>query len=155
MTQTREIKRAGVRIRTARSEDWSAVSELLARAKLVALDPSAQFGPQYAVAEDPTGAIVGVAGYERYGADILLRSVAVSEDWHSRGVGRQLTEDRLANAASKGCRTAYLLTDTAKAYWERYGFVSIARTDAPAAITASQEWSHACPSTATAMYRRL
>jgi GNAT superfamily N-acetyltransferase len=98
--------------------------ELLARAKLVALDPSAQFGPRYAVAEDPTGAIIGVAGYERYGADILLRSVAVLEVWRSRGVGRQITEDRLADAASKGCRTAYLLTDAAKAFWERYGVVS-------------------------------
>ena len=155
MSQTNDIESTGVRIRNAGADDWSAVRELLAEAKLVDLDASAQFGPQYAVAEDPAGAIVGVAGYERYGADMLLRSVAVAATWRSLGIGRRLTEDRLADAASKGCESAWLLTDTAKTYWERHGFAVIARTDAPADIVRSREWSHACPSGATAMFRRL
>ena len=155
MRQPRDMETAAVRIRTARPEDWSAVDRLLAAAKLVALDASAQFGPQYVIAEDSNGGIIGVAGYERYDADILLRSVAVKEEWRSAGIGRQLTNDRLADAASKGCQSAWLLTDTARAYWERHGFAVIARTDAPPAITQSQEWSHACPSGATAMFRRL
>jgi amino-acid N-acetyltransferase len=140
-----------VRIRDARPEDWSAVSELLAAAGLVPLDDTAQFGPQYAVAEDGAGIPVGVAGYERYGADILLRSVAVAESHRSAGIGARLAADRLAHAQAAGSSTAYLLTDTASGYWRRHGFVPIERSSAPATITKSQEWSQACPASATAM----
>jgi N-acetylglutamate synthase-like GNAT family acetyltransferase len=144
-----------VTIRDARLEDWSAVSKLLAAAGLVALDETAQFGPQYAVAEDSQGFLVGVAGYERYGEDILLRSVAVAESHRSAGIGARLTADRLAHAQAAGSSAAYLLTDTASGYWRRHGFVAIERSTAPAALAKSQEWSHACPASATAMKRML
>jgi N-acetylglutamate synthase-like GNAT family acetyltransferase len=144
-----------IRIREARVGDLPAVTRLLASAELVPLDESAQFGPQYAIAEDTNGVLVGVAGYERYGEDILLRSVAVEEAWRSAGIGRRLTDDRLQHAAASGCRSAYLLTDTAKGYWERHGFVAISRADAPLEITRSNEWSHACPASATFMVRIL
>ena len=101
------------------------------------------------------GLLVGVAGYERYGSDILLRSVAVSEPWRSTGIGARLTADRLAHAKAQGCAAAYLLTDTARGYWERHGFSQIDRDSAPAPITRSHEWSAACPVSATAMYRSL
>ena len=142
-------------IRAARAEDWDGVSALLAEAKLVGLDQTAQFGPQYAVALDSAGTIVGVAGYERYGADILLRSVAVTKGRRSAGIGAQLTEDRLAHARESGCSKAYLLTDTAAGYWVRQGFDVVERSSAPVAITTSREWSHACPASATAMRRKL
>lgn len=40
--------------------------------------------------------IVGVAGVEVCCDDALLRSVAVSPDWRSRGVGRQLVTHAIA-----------------------------------------------------------
>jgi amino-acid N-acetyltransferase len=142
---------ADVTIRSATFDDWAAVSELLAAARLVPLDETAQFGPQYAVAQDRDGLLVGVAGYERYGADILLRSVAVAESHRSAGIGARLTADRLAYARAAGASAAYLLTDTAAAYWQRHGFLPIDRSSAPEPITKSKEWSHACPASATAM----
>lgn len=144
-----------IRIRGARPEDLNNVTALLTEAGLVPLDGSAQFGPQYAVAEGPEGTIVGVAGYERYETDILLRSVAVSESHRSAGLGAQLTADRLSHAKQGGCSTAYLLTDTARGYWERHGFSVIERGAAPVPITRSVEWSHACPASAIAMRRDL
>ena len=99
--------------------------------------------------------MVGVAGYERYGSDILLCSVAVSEPCRSTGIGARLTADRLAYAKAQGCAAAYLLTDTARGYWERLGFSQIDRNSAPTPITRSDEWSAACPVTATAMFRSL
>jgi N-acetylglutamate synthase-like GNAT family acetyltransferase len=144
----------GIRIRGARAEDLSIVAQLLAAARLVPIDDSAQFGPRYAVAEEAAGD-VGVAGYERYGTDILLRSVVVVESCRSRGLGAALIEDRLAHARNAGCLSAYLLTDTAKSYWKRNGFEAIERSGAPAAIMQSQEWRHACPASATAMRRSL
>jgi amino-acid N-acetyltransferase len=144
-----------IRIRDARLEDWADVTGLLTAAELVPLDETAQFGPQYAVAERAGGIIVGVAGYERYGTDILLRSVAVSTPHRFAGLGGRLTADRLAHARQAGCSAAYLLTDTARGYWERHGFSVIDRTAAPAAISRSVEWSHACPASATPMRRNL
>jgi N-acetylglutamate synthase-like GNAT family acetyltransferase len=146
---------ADVRIRDARPEDWSAVSELLAAAGLVPLDETAQFGAQYAVAEAAHGILVRVAGYERYGDDILLRSVAVAESHRSTGIGARLTADRLAHAQAGGASAAYLLPDTANGYWRRHGFEPIERSAAPAAVAGSREWRHACPASATAMKRLI
>ncbi|HZT69425.1 MAG TPA: arsenic resistance N-acetyltransferase ArsN2 [Terriglobia bacterium] len=146
---------AAISIRAAESGDRGAIAALLSASKLVPLDETAQFGQQYAVAINGDGIVVGVAGYERYGSDILLRSVAVSEPWRSTGIGARLTADRLAYAKAQGCEAAYLLTDTARDYWERQGFSQIDRDAAPAAITRSHEWSAACPVSAIAMFRPL
>ncbi len=152
---SKPLSTGAISIRPAGSEDRGAIAELLSASKLVPLDDAAQFGPQYAVAVTDGGTLVGVAGYERYGADVLLRSVAVAESWRSTGVGARLTTDRLAHAKSQGCEAAYLLTDTAERYWERHGFLKIDRQAAPRAITRSHEWSAACPVSATAMFRSL
>ncbi len=154
-TPSTPIRTAAISIRPAGSGDRGAIAELLSASKLVPLDETAQFGPQYAVAVTDDGTLIGVAGYERYGADILLRSVAVLETWRSTGIGARLTADRLAHARSRGCEAAYLLTDTARRYWERHGFSKIDREVAPATITRSHEWSAACPVSATAMFRSL
>lgn len=140
-----------IRIRDAQPEDWDAVSQLLAACNLAPLDRTSQFGPQYAVAEDGHGVLIGVAGYERYGGDVLLRSVAVAEGRRAAGLGARLASGRLAHARAAGASAAYLLTDTAAGYWRRHGFEPIERSSAPPPVSASTEWSHACPASATAM----
>ena len=154
-TPSKPVTAAAISIRPAESGDRGAIAELLSANKLVPLDETAQFGPQYAVAVNGDGHLVGVAGYERYGTDILLRSVAVSEPWRSTGIGARLTADRLAHAKAEGWGAAYLLTDTARGYWERHGFSQIDRQAAPEPITRSHEWSAACPLSATAMFHSL
>jgi amino-acid N-acetyltransferase len=152
---SKPVSAAAISIRPAESGDRAAIAELLSASKLVPLDETAQFGPQYAVAVNGDGILVGVAGYERYGTEILLRSVAVAEPWRSTGIGARLTVDRLAHALAHGCGAAYLLTDTARGYWERHGFSKVDRQAAPEPITRTHEWSAACPVSATAMFRRL
>src|SRR5690242_20606992 len=117
---TRSDSVRGISIRAARSEDREAIAGLLSAARLVPLDETAQFGAQYAVAATRDGTLIGVAGYERHGSDILLRSVAVVESWRSAGVGSRLANDRLDHARARGCEGAYLLTETASGYWERH-----------------------------------
>lgn len=150
-----QVMSSEISVRPATVGDLEAVSELLCAARLVPIDDTAQFGDQYAVAATVDGAIVGVAGYERYGADILLRSVVIAEKWRSTGIGRRLALDRLADARRRGCTTAYLLTDTAAEYWKRHGFVQTDRAAAPPEISRSREWSSACPVSATAMRKSL
>jgi amino-acid N-acetyltransferase len=142
-------------LRPAGEGDRPSVTSLLAQAKLAALDNAAQFGSQYVVALDPEGRIAGVAGLEIYGSDALLRSVAVAPSVRSNGLGRRLTEDRLAWAAAHRIRQAFLLTTDARTYWERFGFVEVGRSDAPPGIRSSTQWAGGCSATATSMRKAL
>lgn len=144
-----------MRLRPANAADEVAVSNLLLGAGLVALDPSAQFGPQYVVAATGSGVLVGVAGIEQHGPDGILRSVAVAKDMQQQGIGKLLAQDRLHWAERHGIRRLFLLTTTACDYWKHLGFMEIDRAAAPPAIQSSHEWSSACPATATAMVRSL
>ena len=137
-------------IRPAEVSDLAAISRLLQDAKLVALDADSQFGPQYVVAMRGDE-VVGVAGVELHGDDGLLRSVCVSPDARSGGLGAALTANRIEWAQDRTVRALYLLTTTAANYWPRFGFQPIARNDAPPALTQSHEWSSACPAESTAM----
>jgi amino-acid N-acetyltransferase len=142
-------------LRPAGEGDRPSVTGLLAEAKLAALDDAAQFGLQYVLALDPEGRLAGMAGLEIYGSDALLRSVAVAPSVRSNGLGRRLTEDRLAWAAARGIRQAFLLTTDARTYWERFGFVEVGRSDAPLGIRSSTQWAGGCSATATSMRKAL
>ena len=143
------------RVRPAAATDLTAVEALLVGAGLTLNDVASQFGPQYAVAVAPEGTVVGVAGVEVYAAGAarvgLFRSAAVRDDWRGQGVGAALTQGRLAWAHEAGLDALYLLTQTAAAYWPRFGFVRVDRPSAPAPLRASSEWAGACPASATAM----
>lgn len=102
-TPSKPVMAAAISIRPAESGDRDTIAALLSANKLVPLDETAQFGPQYAVAVNGRGIVVGVAGYERYGSDIRLRSVAVAEPWRSTGIGARLTAQRLKVAKRPTC----------------------------------------------------
>ena len=143
-------------IRPATPRDLAEVTELLTDAHLMLNRVESQFGPQFAVAiDDDSGAVIGVAGIELYGDDGegmgLFRSAAVRDAWRGRSVGAALTEDRLRWAEREGLASVFLLTETAAAYWPRFGFVRVARDGAPRAMQESHEWRHGCPASAVAM----
>jgi amino-acid N-acetyltransferase len=99
--------------------------------------------------------ISGVAGLEIYGNYGLLRSVAVSQNLRDRGIAAQLLNKIEALATQKGLETIYLLTETAKEYFENKGYEHIARMDIPDAVKTSPEFTHFCPESATAMQKSL
>jgi N-acetylglutamate synthase-like GNAT family acetyltransferase len=101
------------------------------------------------------GAIVGYAGFELYGGDALLRSVIVPPTRRRAGLGRAVVEATLAEARRLGATRAFLLTTTAKAYFERLGFAAIDRASAPAAILATRQAVGLCPSSAPLMAKAL
>lgn len=131
--------------------DLDAVRAILRAAGLPTDGVADQFGPGWAVARNETGVLLGAAGVERYGNSGLLRSVAVLPAWRGSGVGSALARDRIAWARAQGLDALYLLTDTAAEYWPRFGFHTIVRHEAPAAVRASIEWTHVCPQSAVAM----
>lgn len=99
------------------------------------------------------GALVGVAGLEVRANHALLRSVAVQPEWRSRGVGRALVHTAIEEAEARGIQGLYLLTTTAERYFPSFGFHTIAREQVPAEIQATDEFTSACPASATVMRR--
>jgi amino-acid N-acetyltransferase len=95
--------------------------------------------------------VVGCAAVEVYGSAGLLRSVAVAEGRRGEGLGQRLTDAALAVARKRGVRNLYLLTTTADAFFPRFGFAQIARSELDPALNDSEELRGACPASAIAM----
>jgi len=98
----------------------------------------------FLIADDERGSWIGVAGYEMYGKNALLRSVAVDKGSRRRGVGRALVEQVLREAGKRGVRTVYLFTDTAEEYFAHLGFERIDRSHVDEAVKASPEFGECC-----------
>jgi amino-acid N-acetyltransferase len=141
----------GIDLRAAVAADLPGAADVLAECKLAPHAFDRQFAEGFVVAVDEAGRVVGVAGVERYGGDGLFRSAAVRPALQGRGLGERLTRDRIAWAAAQGLGTLYLLTETAAAYWPRFGFRPVPRDAAPPGVAASPEWSGGCPASAVAM----
>lgn len=99
--------------------------------------------------------IVGSAGLEVYGGSALLRSVAVAAGMQGAGLGRQLVEAAENRAREAGVSRLYLLTETAGAWFPRFGYTPIARAAVDPAVQASVEFTTACPASAQAMMKNL
>ena len=128
--------------------DRAAVHQLLRACKL----PTDGFDAPHVVAlvARVDGAIVGSAAIEQYGESGLLRSVAVSESHRGRSLGLELTRAAIALAQARGLTSLYLLTETAASFFPKFGFASVSRADIPANVTASVEFTSACPASAQA-----
>ncbi len=107
--------------------------------------------PIVAVVARWNGTIIGSAALELYGDAALLRSVAVDASARGQGWGQRLTQAALDLARDCGVRRVFLLTETADAFFPRFGFRRIARGDVDPAVHASVEWTSACPASARAM----
>ena len=142
-----------MQIRSATSKDLPAVEQLLRNSELPTVGVK-DFINDFLVAEAGKD-IVGVVGMEyccNYG---LLRSTAVAPDWRSKGVARQLVEQIIARAESRGTNALYLLTTTAERYFPSFGFEKTTRDAVPPEIQATDEFRGACPASATVMSRQL
>lgn len=133
--------------------DAPAIIELLERCELPTTGVAENL-QAFAVCRSGSS-IVGTSGVETYGTSGLLRSVAVDPSMRHRGVAASLLDHVFARAERDGLSALYLLTTTAKAYFERRGFTVCARDEAPAPIRESWEFRTGCPDTAVFMRRRL
>ncbi len=98
--------------------------------------------------------VAGCAALENAGDARLLRSVAVSEDERGRGIGERLVRERIASAEAGNVQTIYLLTETVPVWFERFGFQTIPRAEAPPGVRESTEFRSLCGEGATLMVRR-
>ena len=99
------------------------------------------------------GVAVGFGGYEMHGTDALLRSIVVLPEHRGRGIGANIVAAVSEHAAQAGARQLFLMTTTARPFFERLGFAVCDRECAPPGILASREVAELCPSSAVLMSR--
>ena len=98
---------------------------------------------------------MGVVGVEVYGSVGLLRSLAVEPSHRKSGLGVSLVSNAETWAAEQGVETLYLLTTTAAQFFARRGYEAVPRSEAPAAIAATAQFSDLCPASSTFMRKVL
>ena len=99
--------------------------------------------------------LAGMIGLEIHGADALLRSLAVTESHRSSGLGAELVSYAEQQATAHGANAVYLLTTTADQFFERRGYIHANRSEAPAGIASTSQFSELCPSSSAFMVKRL
>lgn len=107
----------------------------------------------YGLAEN--GRLVGTAGLDIFEDCALLRSVSVIAGLQGKGYGKSLNAQVEGFAREAGINCMYLITTSAKDFFDRQGYCEISRTDAPEAISRTEQFSSLCPSTAVIMKKRI
>jgi amino-acid N-acetyltransferase len=97
----------------------------------------------------------GLVGLEPLGDVALLRSLVVSADARSSGMGSTLVRFAENHARALGIRAVYLLTTTAEGFFHRLGYERLARDLAPPSIKSTTEFSSLCPSSSAFMIKQL
>jgi amino-acid N-acetyltransferase len=96
-------------------------------------------------------ALVGTGGLEIHGRYALLRSLSVKMGIRGKSVGTTITEYLLNEAKKKQIKAIYLLTETARGFFQKKGFTDVPRDNVPEEVKASSEFAHVCPETAIVM----
>jgi N-acetylglutamate synthase-like GNAT family acetyltransferase len=141
-------------LRSAVPDDCARIVALLEHDGLPAADITRDGLCNFVVALD-AGEIIGAVGLERHGEHGLLRSLVVAPDWRGRGLGIALVEAVEAKARALGVRSLSLLTETAAPFFAALGYAAIARSQAPATVQASTEFTTLCPASSTCMHKTI
>ena len=112
-------------------------------------------GNFYFTYQDEDNNIIGSGGLEVYGKHALLRSLAVDEKHRHQKIGIRMVNDLIEKAKSLQVENLFLLTETARSFFEKKGFEKIDRTEVPEELRNSSEFTTVCPSSATCMLYKL
>lgn len=105
---------------------------------------------------ETNGEIIATAGLERYGKVGLLRSVGVLDSQKGNGYGILITQHVETHAKNSGIEELYLLTLTAKDFFERKcHYEVVERANVVSEILNSPQFVSTCPSSAVVMKKVL
>jgi amino-acid N-acetyltransferase len=140
-------------IRRASMPDGATVKELLTAAGL----PTAGLTPglEHFLVATRGGKVIGAVGLELYPPVALLRSAVIHPDEQGRGTGAALVQSIEDLAQFAGIQRIILLTTTAERYFAGRGYRTIDRAAVVGPVTASAEFTGACPASAVCMEKRL
>lgn len=140
-------------VAAATNDDRPFIETLLTTEKLPIKDLPASLDRYWVVRDKDR--IIGVIGLELHPPYGLLRSLAVSPDHRGFGIGNILARTVEEQAVGLGLESIYLLTETAKSYFEKRGYTLVERDATPDAIRRSSEFSHTCPVSAAVMKKTI
>jgi amino-acid N-acetyltransferase len=99
--------------------------------------------------------IVGTGGLEIFKDCTLVRSISVKKKYRGIGLGKLIINELEKICADRNITQLYLFTTTAKSFFDKAGYIVVAREDAPLPIKKSSEFSTVCPSSAVVMKKIL
>ncbi|WP_435354089.1 arsenic resistance N-acetyltransferase ArsN2 [Emticicia sp. SJ17W-69] len=100
--------------------------------------------------------VIGTGGLEQMNDYGLLRSVSVKESEKGRGFGQKITQSIENYAKLIGIKELYLLTNTAKDFFDKKENYEVVNRDlVPKEIQESTQFAGICPSSATVMRKKL
>lgn len=99
--------------------------------------------------------IIGTAGLEIFDSVALLRSISISKDEQGKGYGKNIVDQMEKRALENGINCLYLLTTTAKDFFQKQGYSAVHRTDVPASVQQTTEFTSLCPASAIVMKKEL
>ena len=142
-------------IRPATEDDVPAITDLLRTSGLPTADVTPALCRHFRVLCDGETSVRGTVGLQVFGSVALLRSLAVHPDLQGRGFGQSLVLDVEAHARSEAVRAVYLLTETARPFFEQLGYAVIDREVVPPDVAATKEFEELCGRAATCMWKQL
>ena len=100
--------------------------------------------------------IIGTVGLETNGKIGLLRSLSVLESQKGKGYGLLIVQNLEAYVKTKNINKLYLLTTTAKEFFEKkFNYEVIERVNVPIEIQSSQQFALVCPLSAVVMKKEI
>ncbi len=144
-----------MQIEPASEHDWTAIRDMLDAAGLPTGDLDQDRMSDFTIARVADGSCAGAIASERFGRVALLRSLVVAESARGSGLGTRLVEALERAAAGMGVSELWLLTIDADDYFKARGYAVTDRSEAPAAIRATAEFSSLCPGSAVLMTKRI
>lgn len=142
-----------MKYRDAVTQDIEQIENLLNKYNLPVNDIM-EYIDNFVVAEQENN-IIGIGGYENLGKIVLIRSIAVAQEYRGESIGVNIYHLLEKKIKDIGIKEAYLLTETAADYFKKIGFTIKERTMMPEAVTTTRQFKELCPSTAIIMFNEL
>ena len=98
---------------------------------------------------------IGTVGLEIFEDCALLRSVSVVKEEQGKGYGKYINEEIEKYVKEAGINCLYLLTTTAKDFFNKQGYCVISREEAPASVKQTAAFTSLCPASAVIMKKRI
>ncbi len=138
-----------MKIREAKQNDINFISDLLKSMALPYEDFNVHLNNFYVIEDE--NKIIATAGYETCSSYALLRSFAVDDAYKSLGLAKKLYKALEKKAKEEKIKAFYLLTETAKGYFEKLNFICIEKDEAPKSIKNTEQFKSICPASSQLM----
>ena len=99
--------------------------------------------------------VIGTVAVEYDFDNALLRSLSVKKDKTGEGLGGRLVEFIEDYVSKQGVINIYILTNTASKFFQKRGYETVPRENAPEFIRNTSEFSSVCPASAAFMKKEL